>query len=271
MTIAAVIIARNEEGMIANCLDTLRWCDEIFVIDHASTDSTPLLAERAGAKVIKQKGSISLSELRNVGLAAADSEWILYIDADERVTPALMKEIKSAVLQANVTSFAVRRNNIHYGKWMQHGGWEKDSVVRLFKTSALKKWSGEIHEHAEVEGKQSDLWEPLVHLTHRNLLDGLRKSMEWTPIEAELLMKANHPRMSMPRLIKVMATEFIRRFFFMKGWKDGLEGGIESMVQAINRFFVYEQLWERQRIPTLDQTYEKIEQEIQSQWKRVSA
>ncbi|HKY73995.1 MAG TPA: glycosyltransferase family 2 protein [Patescibacteria group bacterium] len=271
MTISAVIIARNEEGMIANCLDTLRWCDEIIVVDHASSDGTPVLSERAGAKVIEQKKTVSLAELRNVGLVAVQSDWILYIDADERVTPALMKEIKSAVLQSNVTSFAVRRNNIHYGKWMRNGGWEKDSVVRLFKTSSLKKWSGEIHEHAEVEGKQSDLWEPLVHLSHRNLLDGLRKSMEWTPIEADLLAKANHPKMSMLRLIKVMVMEFIRRFFILKGWKDGFEGGIESMVQAVNRFFVYEQLWERQRIPTLEQTYDKIEQEIQSQWKRVSA
>lgn len=269
MSISAIIIAKNEEQMISNCIETLRWCDEVLVIDHGSDDRTAELAKHAGAKVFTVKSG-SIIDLRNRGMKEATGEWLLYIDVDERVTPALMREIKRAIRVTDVAAYGFRRNNIHYGKWMQHGGWEKDIVIRLFRQSALHKWSGEIHEHAEFSGEHAVIHEPLVHLTHRNLMDGLQKSMEWTPLEAELMLQANHPHMSTLRLIKVTVMEFFTRFFVKKAWKDGIEGTIESLVQAMNRFFVYEQLWELQRKPKLEETYHKIEREITALWEKDS-
>ncbi|HAV15407.1 MAG TPA: hypothetical protein DCX25_03690 [Candidatus Pacebacteria bacterium] len=266
-TISAVIIAKNEEKMIANCLDTLQWCDECIVIDNGSTDSTPMLAEQAGAHVIELKNA-GFAEARTKGKDEAKSDWILYIDADERVTPKLKSEVQRVISSPGYQAYSVPRNNIHYGKWMQYGGWEKDRVVRLFQKKHLSAWEGKVHEHAIVDGVTGELREPLVHLTHRNMKEGLEKSIVWTDIEAHLFLAAGHPNMTTLRLIKVTLWEFFSRVFKKKAYKDGTEGMIEAMVQAMNRFLVYERVWELQRKPSLDETYQKIEKEIASLWRK---
>ena len=265
MKVSAIVIAKNEEKMIANCLDSLSWCDEVIVVDNGSTDSTAELAKRQGAtvEVMKQAG---FAELRNKGLEKAIGEWVLYVDADERVTPRLKQEILRSIKNVSISAYAIPRNNIHYGKWLQYGGWGKDLVIRLFRKSQLSKWVGEVHEHAEYGGETGAIVESLVHLTHRNMKDGLEKTIQWTRIEAELLFTSNHPKMSTLRFIKVGCTELFKRLILQKAWKDGTEGVIEALVQAMNRFIVYEQLWELQRKPSLDETYTKIEKEIHRLW-----
>lgn len=266
MTVSAVVITKNEEHMIANCLDTLSWCKEVIVVDNGSTDRTVELAKRQGATVVKMPDA-SLPELRNEGKKHATGEWILYVDADERVTPKSMKEMMRMIRDTDHNAYEIPRNNIQYGVWMQHGGWEQDNVVRLFRVSTLKKWEGDVHEHAEFEGEVGKLHEALVHLTHRNMVDGLKKSIEWTGIEAQLLFESNHPKMSFLRFMKIVHTEFIKRIVFKKGWKDGMPGIIEAMVQAMNRFIVYERLWELQQKPSLEEKYKKIEEGIAKLWK----
>lgn len=268
--ISAIVIAKNEQSMIANCLDTLNWCDARIVVDNGSTDDTVELAKRSGATVVSLPGA-SLPKMRNAGMERAKGDWLLYIDADERVTPKLKSAIMQAASAPGYSAYTLSRNNIHQGKWMRYGGWEHDAVVRLFRVGKLEKWEGDVHEHAVVVGEVGAIAEPLVHLTHRNFLDGLKKSIEWTPIEARLLHNAGHPRMTTLRFMKVVLDEFLKRFLFKKGWKDGVEGGIEAMVQAMNRFFVYVQLWELQRQPPLAQTYEKIEKEIAHLWQKEHA
>lgn len=265
-TISAIIITKNEEGMIANALSALSFADERIVVDSGSTDNTVEIAEREGALIMKAKSG-SFSDWRNEGLKAAQGDWILYVDADERVTPKLAKEIEETVRFTSNTSFALRRNNIHFGKWMRYGGWQQDSLVRLFQRSALKRFEGDIHEHAVVEGAQGELKEPLVHLTHRNLSDGLKKSISWIDIEARLLLDAQAPKATPFTLIRKTMMEFLRRLLFKKGYKDGMEGWIESMQQAMNRFFVYERLWELQQKPPLEERYQRFEKEIQKLWK----
>ena len=270
MTVSAVIIARNEEKMIANCIDTLRWCNEIIVIDNDSSDGTAELAKRQGAQVVSMNTG-TFADFRNKGKSESQSDWVLYVDADERVSPKLKKDIQRAVRNVEFQAYRIPRNNIHYGTVMQHGGWYPDYVVRLFRKKALKEWTGEVHESAVVEGITGELKEAFIHLTHRNMMDGLQKSIEWTKIEATLMFKANHPRMSTLRLMKVVVTEFLKRFLFKKAWKDGTEGSIEAMVQAMNRFLVYEQLWELQRKPSLGDAYKTIEKEIMMLWKNENA
>ena len=269
MNVSVIVIAKNEIEMIANCLDSVAWADEIVVIDHASTDTTAELARKQGAVVKKAPESSSFAELRELGRSVAKSDWLLYIDADEGVTPRLMVEIRKITSnESALDAYSIKRNNIHYGKWLQHGGWNNDKVVRLFKASALLGWKGTIHEHAEVEGEVGSIEEPLAHLTHRNLWDGIKKSEQWTKHEAQLFLEANHPSISSLRLIKIVMQDFFIRFFIKKAWKDGTEGTIEAIVQTINRFFVYQQLWEMQRKPSLEKTYQAIEREIMDQWQK---
>lgn len=253
--------------MIANCLATLSFADEVVVVDSGSDDNTISIASREGAKVVEVTGG-SFKDWRNAGKEAVQTDWILYIDSDERVTPKLAREIEHTIQFTSNSAYALRRHNIHFGRWLEHGGWEQDNLVRLFKRPNLQKWEGDVHEHAVFEGILGELKEPLVHLTHRNIRDGLVKSYTWTGIEAELLYSAHTKPVRPFTLVRKFLMEFFRRLVFKRGYKDGMEGWIEAFQQAINRFFVYERLWELQQKPTLEERYDAIEKEIAKLWKK---
>lgn len=265
-SISVILITRNEESMIANAINTVPFASEVIVVDSGSTDNTVEIAKREGAKVVEVKGG-SFADWRNRGLKEASGDWILYLDADERVTPKLATEIQETIRLTSNAAFILNRNNIHFGKWMLHGGWEQDRVVRLFHRHSLKSWEGKVHEHARITGAQGNLREALVHLTHRNLSDGLKKSITWTDIEAKLLLDASAPAVTPVTLIRKSLMEFLRRLVFKRGFRDGMEGWVESMQQAMNRFLVYERLWELQQKPSLEEKYQRYEKEIMKMWK----
>ncbi len=265
-TITAVIITYNEEAMIANCLETLQWCDQIIVVDSHSSDKTPAIAEKYKAKVVSTSAG-SFAERRNAVLPHIKTDWIMYIDADERVLPALSKEILVHMETTPHHALQLTRQNVMYGKLFEHGGWT-ENMVRIFRAANFKGWTGEIHESPTYEGEAVLLHTPLLHLTHRNTIDGLHKTIRWTPIEAQLLYQAKVPPVTIVTLVRKGIMEFVRRAFFAQGRKDGTEGWIESLVQGINRILVYIQVWELQQDPSLSEKYLKREKEIVEMWKR---
>lgn len=268
-SITAIIVTKNEENMIVNCLETLRWCDEWLVIDSGSTDATIELAETAGARVINYSHP-SMAKIRNEGLKRVKTDWLFYIDADERVTPTLAREIMVLIeTQPQTAALRMARQNIQYGKVFEHGGWNQDAVTRIFRKNALEEWFGDIHESPRFNGELQELKTPLIHLTHRNTVDGLKKTTAWTPIEADLLFKARHPRVTLITILRKGVMEFLRRAFFKGGYKDGMEGMVEAVVQGINRMLVYIQLWERQRKPSLTDMYQRIEKDIAQSWQKI--
>lgn len=267
-TITAIVIAKNEVDMISNCLDTLQWCDEVVVIDHESTDATSQLAIRLGARVVKSSGTFA--DIRNAGWQACRSDWVIYIDADERVVPALAEEIQAVMLNHEHTAYSLSRSNVLYGHIMKNGGWNQDRVVRLFQRSQLVQWKGEIHEHAEITGSIGQLETQLLHLTHRNIVDGLNKSAEWTPLEAKLLYEANVKPVNLLMILRKGFMEVFRRAIIKKGYRDGLAGWVEALVQGVNRMLVYMQVWELQQRPTLPERYQKYESTVAQLWKRES-
>jgi glycosyltransferase involved in cell wall biosynthesis len=266
-SITAVIVAHNEAEMIVNCIDTLRWCDEVLVIDTASTDDTAQLAEKVGARVVGF-ASPSMAKVRNEAIKRVKTDWVVYVDADERVTPTLAKEMSVMLETTTATAFTLRRQNIHYGKTFHHGGWQNDLVTRAFKKETFQEWFGDIHESPQFAGEALQLKSPLLHLTHRNTVDGLKKSIAWTPIEARLLYEANVPPVKLRTILRKGVMEFLRRGVFKQGRRDGMEGWIEALVQGINRTLVYIQVWELQRKPTLVDTYRSIEEKVAELWRR---
>jgi glycosyltransferase involved in cell wall biosynthesis len=265
-TISAIIIARNEEAMIANCLDTLQWCNEVIVVNHGSGDATVSIAHKAGARVVSEGGTFA--QLRNHGLERAKTDWVLYIDADERVTPALSEEILLFVSQTTATHAVLSRTNVVYGQPVNHGGWERDAVVRLFSRAYLQKWEGEIHEHAVVSGDGVLLKQPLIHFTHRSVVESLLKSAEWTPIEAKLLNESGVSPVTGWTLLRKGIMEVWRRLVLWGGYQDGVVGWIESLTQGINRMLVYMQVWELQQKPSISEQYHHHEQAIAKLWQR---
>ncbi len=269
-TITALVIARNEETMIASCLNTLRWCNEIIVLDDGSVDETATIAEELGAKIISFKHQ-SFARKREELLKRAKTDWVIYVDADERIIPTLAKEIMVLLETGTASALKFRRNNIYYGKRLKYGGWGHDYVTRAFRAEALKGWFGEVHESPKFIGDEVEVKTPIIHLTHRDTASGLLKSAYWTPMEAEALYKSGIPKVGFFTLIRKGSLEFCRRFIFKGGYKEGMTGFVESLIQGINRVLVYIQVWERQQKPTIQEKYQKVEDEIQNLWQEKNA
>lgn len=269
ISITAVILAKDEAEMIANCIDTLEWCSEILVIDNGSTDLTAQIAQDLGARVVSFT-SDSFAQLRNKALKHVKTDWIFYIDPDERVTPQLSQEILVNIETQTGSVFSFNRQNICYGQLLEHGGWNTDVVTRLFKTEFLDSWYGDIHESPKFSGQVISLHSPLIHLTHRSVVAGLEKSINWTPIEARLLAESDLPKVGPKTFLRKGIMEFVRRLVFKKGYKDGVAGWVEALTQGINRMLIYMQVWELQQDPDIDQKYQMLEESIAKEWQKFS-
>jgi glycosyltransferase involved in cell wall biosynthesis len=242
--ISGVIIAKNEQKMIVEALDCLSFCDEIIVIDSGSTDKTKEIAKEKGAKVY-DISSNNFSEFRNLGLSKASCDWILYIDADERVDEKLKDSIKKIISNGSTYSaFKLKRKNYYLGK----NEWPNiEKLERFFKKEKLKEWKGKLHESPVIEGEVGELEGFLLHFTHRDLESMLDKTIEWSSVEALLRYNLGHPKITWWRFPRVMITAFLNSFVRQKGFKAGVVGVIESIFQSFSMFITYAKLWELQR------------------------
>jgi glycosyltransferase involved in cell wall biosynthesis len=265
--ITAVIIAKNEEKMLEPCLETLAWCDELLLIDCTSTDKTVPIAEKHGARVIGFDHP-SFAKIREKGLESVSTDYLFYVDADERVTPALAKEILVHLENEDCRVMQINRENICYGKKFKFGSWQDDQVLRVFHKNSLKGWQGEIHESPVFSGHVCQLNHPIIHLTHRSTKENLAKSASWTIKEATLLAESDKTKkVKFLTILRKGLMEFYRQAFKNQGRKDGIPGLIEALVQAMNRMFVYIQVWELQQKPSLEDRYHSEEMKIKKLWK----
>lgn len=239
--ISAIIIAKNEEDKIADCIDSLSFCSEILVINNASVDRTAEIAKRMGAKVF-ENDTVDFSKLRNFGLEKASMSWVFYVDADERVSVDLRKNIGN-ILDLTFSGYSVFRKNFYLGE----NAWPRiEKMQRLFFKEKLKGWKGALHESPILEGNIGQMEGYLFHYTHRNLSQMLKKTIEWSKIEANLRYESNHPKMTWWRFPRVMATSFFDYYFIQGGYKIGTAGLIESIYQSFSTFITYARLWEMQ-------------------------
>lgn len=245
MKITAIVIAKNEENRISDCLAALSLADEKLVIDTGSTDDTVKFAIAQGARVISRTGG-GFAEWRNVGLKEASGDWVLYVDADELVGTKLWGEIKSLLASTQKSAFFIPRRNFILGQEMKHGGWYPDYVKRLFKKSALKEWTGGLHEEPVFTGDFGYTKEALIHNKHDNIADMITKTNTWSQIEAQLLYESNHPKMAGWRLVRMIITESWDRLIIKLGILDGYKGIIYGLYQAWSRMVTYTKLWELQ-------------------------
>ena len=245
--ISGIVITKNAENLIADCLDSLSFCSEIVVVDNASSDRTRDISEKMGAKVIEYS-SDDFADMRNMGMKKAMGEWLLYVDADERVTSALREEIiKSTNNPTNKNvGFRIKRKNFYFGSAKQNEWPYVERLERLFKKDSLKEWYGQLHESPNVKGEIGELDGYLFHYTHRDLSSMVKKTIEWSKIEAELRYKNGHPKMTWWRFPRVMVTAFLDSYIRQGGWKVGTVGLIESMYQSFSIFVTYARLWEMQ-------------------------
>lgn len=260
--LSVVIIAKDEEKNICNCIRSVSWADEVIVVDSGSTDETISKAQKSGAKVFKyEKAKGTYSDWRNFGIRKAKGKWILYVDADERITPGLRAEILEKINPNNCEeefcSFAIPRKNLVFGKELRHGGFWPDYVKRLFRKDKLKGWVGKLHEEPTFEGKLGILKNPLIHYKENSLEEMLEKTNVWSDIEAELMFEANHPPVNIFRFISAILREFWFRFVREKAFLDKEVGVIYGIYQIYSRFISYAKLWEMQLENQISSTKKK--------------
>ena len=248
--ITAIIIAKNEESNLSDCLNSIKWAQEILLVDDYSNDRTVDVAKKHDVRLVKTsvdaKGNYS--KLRNLGLVEARGEWVFYIDADERATKELAKELVKIARSSSkkYSSYAIPRKNIILGREMKHGGWWPDYVKRLFRKSKLKGWTGDLHEEPNFEGEMGFIKNAITHLKHDNLSEMVEKTNQWSTVEAKLMLDVKHPKMNIFRFSSAIFREFWLRLVQHKGYKDGAEGTIYSIYQIFSRFVSYAKLWEMQ-------------------------
>ncbi len=247
MKISAIVLTKNSEKLIEDCLESLSWVDEIIVVDDGSTDKTLEKVEKI-EKTRVVKGKKGFSAKRNLGAKEASGDWLLYIDDDERVPPLLRREIISNTKPqlSSIKAYAIPRKNILLGREMKWGGWRPDYVTRLIKKDYLEKWEGELHEQPKIKGDVGKLRNPLTHIGHRSLEEMVAKTNEWSEIEARLLYKSGHPKMNVFRFFSGGFREFWYRGIKKLGFLDGVVGIIEIVYQTFSRMITYAKLWELQ-------------------------
>ncbi|MDO8487441.1 MAG: glycosyltransferase family 2 protein [Candidatus Curtissbacteria bacterium] len=259
MNISALVLARNEEEMIKDCLSQLNFVDEIIILDQGSTDKTRQIAKKYTKKIFTTSYE-SFAKNREILAAHAKSDWLLYIDVDERFDNEVIEEIKEAIRQQKYQAFYFPRKNIILGKWLRHGGWFPDYVPKLFERGSLKGWTGQVHESPKVDGAFGYFKTPITHLTARNLSSMLGKTIKWAKVEADLAYSANHPRVTITRVIWAAAKEFSGRYFVKLGLLDGFIGFIEAVYQALHRAITLVYLWETQN--NIQELFEKTKDKL---------
>ncbi len=263
LSVVIFVFWPEDESLIGACLESVKWADELVVIDNGASAKTLETVRKYHAKIVKESSS-DFSLRHNLGKEKASGDWLLYLDADERVSKKLAAEIKNVLVDPKFAAYQITRRNVILGNFARFGDRYPDMVTRLFKNDKLLSWEGEIHESSKVTGPIGRLSEPLYHLTHRDIYSMLRKTINFSEHEAALRLAAHHPPVVWWRLLRVFITEFITRIITYQGWRDGTEGWIDGIFQSFSLFVVYVRLWELQRKSSLEETYKEIDRKISS-------
>ncbi|HSD62442.1 MAG TPA: glycosyltransferase family 2 protein [Ignavibacteriaceae bacterium] len=238
--ISVIIIAKNEEVNIEDCLKSVQWADEIIVVDAESEDKTIEIAGKYTDKIFIRKWD-GYSNQKRFALSLAKNEWILSLDADERVTPELREEIKSPN-DNSFDAYRIRRKNYFLGKHITGCGWDNDYQLRLFKKSAADVTDKLVHESFFVKGKVGKLKNRMLHYPYRNLNDAVIKINNYSTLEALQKYKSKH--VTPFDFILHPVSAFIQHFIIRKGFKDGKYGLMVSLLHAMTNLQTYMKMWE---------------------------
>jgi len=250
-TLSAIVIARNEAENIQACLESLGFADERLLIDGGSEDQTRAIAEACGARVVLQPDWQGFGVQRQRAQALARGDWVLMVDADERVSTDLAREIQEAISETNhsgIQIFEIPRLTSVFGRFIRHGGWYPDLIPRLYTRGAAHYDAARVHERlvTDPSAQMARLTHPLLHYSYRNLGQYLAKSSfyaeEWAN-ERE----ARGCRASLGQGLLHAIGCFCRMSVVHAGFLDGPEGFLLAVLSAHSTFIKYAELWLRGR------------------------
>jgi glycosyltransferase involved in cell wall biosynthesis len=238
----------NEERNLAECLESVQWADEILVVDSHSTDGTRDIARRAGARILEHPYENSAAQ-KNWAIPQATHEWVLVVDADERVTPELRSEIQAilAAPRAPVAGYRIRRRNFFLGHEIKYCGWQRDRVLRLFRRDLGRYESKWVHAEIRLPNA-GDLNGVLEHHSYRTLRDYLTKADRYASWGARDLVEA-HRRVHAWTMLGHACFKFVKMYLLQRGILDGVHGLILSVLGSFTVFLKYAKRWETSRRP----------------------
>ncbi len=230
--LAAVILARNEAENIVECIESVRWAGRVVVVvDTRSSDATVELATQAGAEVLLNRFE-NYAQQRNDALTLIEADWILFVDADERSTPAQAQEIRALLASAVHNGYWIPRHNYIFGRLTRHTGWYPDYQMRLLRRGrAHYDPQRQVHELVLLDGEPGYLSSPLIHYNYRSFRQFREKQRRYVAFDARIL----HEQGIRPRPHKFI-TQPLRqlhwRFITLQGYRDGLHGLRLSLLMA---------------------------------------
>jgi len=230
-TLACAILAKDVANHIGECVQSCTFADVVVVFDTQSSDGTQDIARAAGARVIDTP-FVNFSQARNFALAHTEADWVLFVDADERVTPELAEEVRHVIQDDSIAGWWIPRFNYIVGHVMKGAGWYPDYQLRLMlRQRATYDEAREVHEIAIIDGEEGYLTQHLIHYNYESWEQFHTKQERYTRYGASTLLKEGvraHPR----HLITRPGQEFWRRFVTWQGYKDGLHGLRLSLIMA---------------------------------------
>ncbi len=246
--ISACIIAKDEADRIGPCLESVAFCDEIVVLDSGSTDGTPALCREAGARVIETDWPGWVAQ-KNRAVEAATHDWILSLDADERVDATLRAQIEALREgplsdDAEPRAYELTRRVFYLGRWINHGGWYPEWRIRLFHRGHAH-WGGiDPHDRVETESSVGRIRDGnLEHFTYRSIDDHLRQMNRFTAVGAQKLFERGKRRAFLSLLFKP-PWRFMHMYVLRRGFLDGKAGFVVAVLHAYAGFLKYAKLWD---------------------------
>ena len=240
--LSVTIITYNEEKYIREALESVKWADEIVVIDSLSTDRTVDICKQYTEHVY-QVSWHGYVEQKNIATEKASHQWILNIDADERVSPELAEEIRQVLSKESSTvGYAMPRRTYYLGEWIQYCGWYPDYKLRLFQKNA-GQWVGKsLHEKVKVKGETARFQHDLYHYTYEDISDHIQKMNSFTSVAASQKQRT----ISGAGIFLRTCFTFIKKYLLQQGFRGGTRGMIVSLLSAFTVTLKYAKLWERQ-------------------------
>jgi glycosyltransferase involved in cell wall biosynthesis len=239
--LSAIVITKDEAANIGACLDTLAFCDERIVVDAGSTDATIEIAREKGARVETHEWA-GFGPQKAYALSLATGDWVLSIDADERVTPELAAAIAAAVAAGNADALEFPRLSSFCGRQLRHSGWHPDYVLRLFRRGRARFDDAIVHERVICDGTVKRLRPALIHHPVLRLEDALSRMDRYSTASAQALVAAGR-RVTFVGAIGHGLWSFLRAYVLRLGFLDGAEGFLLAVANAEGSYYRYMKAW----------------------------
>ncbi len=246
MSLSVILITKNEEANLKDCLESVSFADEIIVVDSQSSDKTQEIARSFGAKLEITSDWPGFGPQKNRALNLATQDWVLSIDADERVTPELKQEILTAIASPNAADcYAIPRSSWYCGRFMKHSGWYPDYVDRLFKRGSAKFSDHLVHERLLPTGSSGKLNNHFLHYSYRDFSQVLKKVDVYSSAAAQQAFKQGKKGGLGEALIHGFGA-FFRTYVLRRGFLDGKHGLALAISNAATSYYKYLKLWQLQ-------------------------